>query len=96
MPKSSMVRVDPHVAQMLDALAVAMMADPEMVAKYGDSSGHISRSELYRECVSRGYASLRQQVRVPDPVAPPAPVDKPMDKPATKKKPAPKAKKRRK
>ena len=61
MAKSSMVRIDPHVAQMFDDLAVAMEADPTMRAKYADSNGHISRATLLREAVTRGYASLRQQ-----------------------------------
>lgn len=86
MVKSVMVRVDPHVAGMFDELAASMQEDPELLAKYGDTNGHISRSVLLREAIARGYASLRQQVT--------APPEKPTPKP-TPRKPAKKAAKRR-
>ena len=77
MIKSSSIRIDPHVAQMLDDLAAAMEKDQDMVAKFADSKGHISRSALGRECFARGYASLRQQV---DDVPSPKPTKKPVTK----------------
>ena len=89
MVKSVMVRVDPHVAGMFDELAETMQGDPELLAKYGDTNGHISRSVLLREAIARGYASLRQQVSAP----PEKPTPKPTPKPA--RKPAKKAAKRR-
>ena len=67
MAKSTMVRVDAHMGEMITALAEAMEADPEMVARHGDRNGSISLSAVYRECVARGYASLRQQVKAEKP-----------------------------
>ena len=67
MAKSTMVRMNPHMVEMVTAMATAMEADPEMVARYGDRTGHISLSSVYRECVARGYASLRQQVKMEEP-----------------------------
>ena len=71
MAKSTMVRVDLHMVEMITALAEAMEADPDMVAKHGDRKGSISLSAVYRECAARGYASLRQQVKSEKPARKP-------------------------
>ena len=90
--KDQKIRVEGHTLEALDVLALELEDDPDMVAKLGDYNGHISRSALMRECLSRGMASARNSHRSRATTATPS---VPAPKPAAKK-PATKAKKGRK
>jgi hypothetical protein len=61
--KDQKIRVEGHTLEALDALALELQDDPDMVTKLGDSNGHISRASLMRECLSRGMASARNTNR---------------------------------
>ena len=87
--KDQKIRVDGHTLEALDALALELQDDPDMVTKLADSNGHISRSALMRECLSRGMASARNTNRarvaaLPVVEQPVKPTPKPTKKPKKK------------
>ena len=87
--KDSTVRLTPEMGAMLDEMIPLVEQVPELMARL-EYGGKVTRSGVIRELIRLGIPLLRRAL--PEVVtAAPAPV-----KPAPKKKPAPKAKKKRK
>ena len=90
--KETMVRLSPTMVDMIDMLRQEAEADPEMAVEFGDCNGHISRSEMVRQLLHRGAASVRGTLRAKtprpkptEPTAQPKPAAKSKKKPAKKR-----------